>query len=260
LFFSCKPTYTLAQRALLPMRTCGHSAILYVGVYTPSLATRNIWGSSKLCPHVYRRHEFRTEPLLLILLRWLASSASSIAIYLERSRFFRCLLLSFPCSLFRSLCSLFRCLCAFPGSLYAFPGSLNTFLGRSSAPSRWPAWSTGRPANPPRWPTWSTGRSTNLPRRSAWPASRTFGPTTKGWFFIWDLRRKVVSVPRWSPPPGPAAPLRTSGRSWRLHREAPHHSSNRTWRFRRGAPPGQVCRAVGRMGYFKGSCPQFISE
>src|SRR5215204_1643228 len=26
-------------------------------------------------------------------------------------------------------------------------------------------------------------------------------------------RKKVVSVPRWSPPPGPAAPLRTSGRS-----------------------------------------------
>src|SRR5215218_6416370 len=42
------------------------------------------------------------------------------------------------------------------------------------------------------------------------------------------LHRKVVPVPRWSPPPpGPAAPLRTSGRSWPLHREAAHRSSGK---------------------------------
>jgi hypothetical protein len=38
-------------------------------------------------------------------------------------------------------------------------------------------------------------------------------------------RKKVVSVPRWSSPAGLlAAPLRTSGRSRRLHREAPRRS------------------------------------
>jgi hypothetical protein len=59
-------------------------------------------------------------------------------------------------------------------------------------------------------------------------------------------RKKVLSVPRWAPP---AAPLRTSDRSWRLHRLAPGHNSNRTGRFLRRAP----CRTPGRsLGLHRG--------
>src|SRR5215213_10411704 len=80
-------------------------------------------------------------------------------------------LLSFLCSPFCLPCSLFGCRCpflgsihAFPSSLHAFPGSLYAFLGPScSAPSRWPARSTGR-----------TRRSANTPGRPAWSAGGTF--------------------------------------------------------------------------------------
>jgi hypothetical protein len=112
-------------------------------------------------------------------------------------------LLSFLCSLFCLLCSLFRCPCAllgsiypFPGLLHAFPGTLYAFLGpSSSAPSRWPARSTGRTRR-------TTRRSANVPGWTAWPAGgtfditrRTFGSTTatRGRsFFIGRLCRFLV--------------------------------------------------------------------
>src|SRR5215210_7133933 len=77
-------------------------------------------------------------------------------------------LLSFLCSPFCLPCSLFGCRCPFLGSIHAFPSSLYAFLGPScSAPSRWPAWSTGRT-------TRRTRRPANTPGRPTWPAGGAF--------------------------------------------------------------------------------------
>ena len=100
-----------------------------------------------------------------------------------------------PTTLLSILCSLFRCLCAFFGSIHAFPGSLYAFLcPSSSAPTRWPAWSTGRPLRPtrrsadlPRWPAWSAGGAFN-------PTRWTFGTTSAWWFFIGRLCRFLVGL------------------------------------------------------------------